>query len=157
MRELICKECGARLKPRTTECQSCGCPIEEANVDYPTITNVPTVNNLNVRSIISLLLGVVIVIMGITVMNKEVTIGTYGATHYDVDYASFGADFYTEIYGASDIIVDELNDINGGIKVLSEAMAIMANVIYYPIGMMIVALGLGVIAVSCNYIKKEKA
>lgn len=90
-------------------------------------------------------------------MNKEVSIETYNAKHYDADYAAFGGYFYTEIYGASDIIVDELNDINGGVEVLSESMAAMANVIYYPVGMMIVALGLGVVAVSCNHIKKENA
>ena len=157
MNELKCKECGAALVQGAKECPSCGCPIEEVKVEYAAPTKTQTAKKFNVMSIISLLLGVVIIIMGITVMNKEVSIETYNAKHYDADYAAFGGYFYTEIYGASDIIVDELNDINGGVEVLSESMAAMANVIYYPVGMMIVALGLGVVAVSCNHIKKENA
>ncbi len=157
MNENKCKECGATIVQGATECPSCGCPIEEVKVKPVSSIKAQTAKKFNLMSIISLLLGVVIIIMGITVMNKKVSIDTYSAKHYDADYAAFGADFYTEIYGASDIIVDELNDINGGVEVLSESMADMANVIYYPVGMMIIALGLGVIAVSCNHIKKENS
>lgn len=159
MSELKCKECGAVLEQGAKECPSCGCPIEETTVEYAeqTKAQAPKKFKVNVMSVISLLLGVVIIVMGITVMNKEVSIDTYSAKHYDADYAAFGGDFYTEIYGASDIIVDELDDINGGIEVLSESMAAAANIIYYPIGMMIIALGLGVVAVSCNHLKKENA
>ena len=53
--------------------------------------------------------------------------------------------------------LDELNDISGGVEVLSESIAAMANAIYYSVGMMIIALGLGVVATSCNHIKKENA
>ena len=52
--------------------------------------------------------------------------------------------------------MDELNDINGGIGELSESLNKMANVIYYPIGTMIEAMGLGVIAVSCMHLMKKK-
>lgn len=156
MNELKCKECGAILAQEAKECPSCGCPIEEVTVAYA-VPTIQLAKKFNIMSIISLLLGVVIIIMGITVMNKEVSIDTYSAKHYDADYAIFGADFYSEIYGASDIIVDELNDINGGVEVLSESMAVVANVTYYPVGMLIVALGLGVIAISFNHIKKEGA
>lgn len=155
MNELKCKECGTIFEPGTKECPVCGCPIEEVKVECVAPTKTQTTKKFNVMSIISLLLGIVIIIMGITVMNAEVSIDTYSAKHYDADYAAFGGDFYTEIYGASDMIVDELNDINGSIEILSESMAAMANVIYYPAGMMIIALGLGVVAVSCNHIKKE--
>lgn len=157
MNELICKECGAALTQGTKECPSCGCPIEEVKNEQTLVAKENGTKKFNVMSIISLLLGVVIIIMGITVMNKEVSLDTYTAKHYDVDYVAFGGDFYTEIYGASDMIVDELNDINGGVEVLSESMVAMANVIYYPVGMMIIALGLGVVAVSCNHITKENA
>lgn len=156
MNELKCKECGATLAQGTTECPSCGCPVEEASGETQ-ITKVQTAKKLNIMPIISLLLGVVIIVMGISVINKSVSIDTYSASHYDADTAKFGGDFYTSIYKASDIIVDELNDINGGIGILSESMSIMVNAIYYPIGMMIIAIGLGVVAVSCNHIKKENA
>lgn len=155
MNELKCKECGAELAAGVKECPSCGCPVEEVKVEYAAPATAQIAKKFNVMSIISLLLGVVIIIMGFSVMNKEISIDTYNAKHYDADYAAFGGDFYTEIYGASDIIVDELNDINGGVEVLSESISALANVIYYPIGMMIIALGLGVVAVSCNHLKKE--
>ena len=156
MNELKCKECGAILVQGTKECPSCGCPVEKAKIEYPELAKVWIGKKINVMSIISLFLGIVIIIMGITVMNKEVDVDTYSAKNYDAAYAAFGGDFYTEIYEASDIIVDELDDINGGIELLSESMATMVNVIYYPFGMMIIAIGLGVVAMSCNHLRKEK-
>lgn len=173
MNELKCKECGAALEQASKECPSCGrpveevktepaapacgCPIEETAAEpaAPAKTQARSAKKFNIMSVVSLLLGVAIIIMGITVMTKKVNIDTYSAKFYDAEYRAFGADFYTDIYEASDIIVDELNDINGGIEVLSESMAAMANTVYYPVGMMIIALGLGVVAVSCNHIKKE--
>lgn len=157
MNELKCKECGAALAQGENECHACGCPIEEVKVNRPAHIKTKKAKNFNVMSVVSLLLGVVIIIMGIVVINKEVSIDTYSAEYYNADYAAFGGDFYTEIYRASDIIVDELNDINGGVELLSESMAAIANVIYYPVGMIIIALGLGVVAMSCNHIKKENA
>lgn len=157
MNELKCKECGAVVAQGAKECPSCGYPVEEVKVKCAEQSKIQTIKKLNVMSIISMLLGVIIIVIGITVMNKEVKIETYSAKQYDADYAAFGGDFYTEIYEASDIIVDELNDINGGIELLSESMDAMVNVIYYPVGMMIIALGIGVVAVSCNHVKKENS
>lgn len=155
MSELRCKECGAPLEQGMRECPTCGCPIEEEKKQTAVFQGKMAVK-LNVMAVVSLLIGIAIVIMGMNVMHKEVHISTYSAKHYDVDYAAFGADFYTDIYEASDIIVDELSDINGGMEKLSESMAEMANVIYEPIGMMIAAIGLGVIAVSCKDLLKQK-
>lgn len=106
-------------------------------------------------SVIALILGIVIIVMGAKVMKMKVDVDTYSAKHYDAEYAAFGGDFYTEIYGATDTIVDELDDINSGIATLSESIADISNTIYYPIGMMIIALGLGVVAISCIHILKE--
>ncbi len=157
MSELKYEECGTELEEEAKECPSGESPIEEAATESAAPIKARVTKKFNVTAIISLLLGVVIIIMGITVMNKKVSVDTHAMGYYDADYAAFGADFYTEIYRASDIIVDELNKINDGVVVLSQSMKTMANVIYYPVGMMIVALGLGVVAVSCNHIKKETA
>lgn len=154
MDELRCKECGTVLTPGTKECPVCGFPIKEASSEYAP-AKAHGRKRINVISIISLFLGVVIIIMGITVINKKVSMDTYRAKRYAADNMAFGADFYTEIYKASDMIVDELNDINSGVELLSESMVAMINAIYYPIGMMIIALGLGVVAISFNYIMKE--
>lgn len=154
MNELKCKECGAIIESGMNECPSCGCPVEKAK--DPKNTNERKVVRFNVMPTISLFLGIVVIVMGMVVMKKQVNIDTYTAKHYDAEYAAFGADFYTEIYGASDIIVDELNDINGGVALLSESMVSVANIIYYPIGMLIIAVGIGVISVSLVHIKKEQ-
>lgn len=158
MNELKCKECGAELAQGVKECPSCGCPVEEAAFEYaePAKAQTPKKFKINIMPVISLLLGVVIIIMGITVKNKEVSIDTYSAKNYDAEGAAFGGDFYTEIYGASDMIVDELNDINRGVEALSESMEVMANAVYYPIGMAIIAIGIGVIAVSCSFVLKKE-
>lgn len=150
-----CNECGTELVPGATECPSCGCPVTTVQPEQPTISDAEG-RKFNVSAIISLILGVVIIIMGITVMNKDAELSTYHARQYDADSAMFGGDFYTEIYGATDIIVDELSDINGGVESLSDSMAEMVNLIYYPAGMIIIAIGIGVVALSCPRIKKEK-
>ena len=142
--------------PDVKECPSCGCPVDksnEAKIEYSVPTKTRAPKKLNILSIISLFLGIAIIIMGVTVMNKKVNIDTYSAKHYDAEYAAFGGDFYTKIYGASDIIIDELNDINNGVEVLSESMDVLVNIIYYPIGMLIISLGIGVIAISCIHLK----
>ena len=72
-----------------------------------------------------------------------------------VDSAKFGADFYTEIYKASDVAVDAISAVNGGIASLSTSVADFAEVVTYSAGMIIVAIGMGVIAVSVLHIKKE--
>ena len=154
MNDLKCKECGAELVPEAKECSVCGCPVEEHVNKIEQIKEKQVGNKINVMAIVSLIIGAVIIIMGIVVMNKEVSMEEHSAGYYNADYAAFGGDFYTEIYGATDIIVDELNDINGGIEVISQSVASAANVIYYPIGMMIIAIGLSVVAISCNHLKK---
>ena len=67
----------------------------------------------------------------------------------------FVADFYTEIYKASDVAVDAISAVNGGIASLSTSVADFAEVVTYSAGMIIVAIGMGVIAVSVLHIKKE--
>ena len=157
MNERKCNECGAVIPEGATACPSCGCPIP-AEVTKPSEKKqkkrkIPVA--INWMAVISLILGVIIIFMGTSVKKKTISLGTYSAKHYSADEARFGADFYTEIYKASDIMVDELNDINGGIGELSESLNSMANVIYYPVGTMIEAMGLGVIAISCIHLKKK--
>lgn len=157
MNERKCNECGAVIPEGATACPSCGCPIP-AEVTKPSEKKqekrkIPVA--INWMAVISLILGVIIIFMGTSVKKKTISLGTYSAKHYSADEARFGADFYTEIYKASDIMVDELNDINGGIGELSESLNSMANVIYYPVGTMIEGMGLGVIAISCIHLKKK--
>ena len=149
MDEMRCGECGTAIEKGMTECPSCGCPIEQRPVKEKKRLK------CYIMPILSIVLGIAIIIMGIQVMGKKTQMNTYTARRYAADSAKFGADFYTYVYDASDMMVDELSDINGGIALLSESMETAANVIYYPVGMLIVAIGLGVVALSCTHIGRE--
>lgn len=158
MNERKCNECGTVIPEGAAVCPSCGCPIpvEEAKSCEKKQEKRKIPVAINWMAVISLILGLVIIFMGTSVKKASISLDIYNAKRYSADEARFGADFYTEIYKASDIMVDELNDINGGIGELSESLNKMANVIYYPIGTMIEAMGLGVIAVSCIHLMKKK-
>lgn len=152
MEEIKCTECGANLKEELKECPNCGCPIKVTEKNETVIQNKSVQNFM---PFVSLAIGIIILIMGFTVVSKKTAISTHNAFYHDVPSAAFGADFYTEIYGATDKIADELNDINRGVEVLSNSLNDIAKVIYFSAGMLIIAVGLGTIAFSCIYIKKD--
>lgn len=150
-----CVECGAVLNDSIKECPNCGCPVEE-NVEIVEASNKrKSKSSINKFSIITLIIGIIVLIMGISVVGKKTEFQLYEAKQYDADKAAFGADFYTEIYQASDTIVDELSDINEAMEVISGSFAEIAQVIYYSAGMIIIALGLCIISVSLLKIQKE--
>lgn len=166
MNELRCEECGTVLEEGMRECPNCGCPIsqQKIKVEIPvpniTLPKKSTEENLKPKSkkgmsIVSLIIGIIILVLGIVVVTKKVESPTYSANGYDVQSAKFGADFYTEIYGASDTIVDELNDINEGMECVSDIAVEIGNAIYFSAGMIIIALGLATIAFSISNMKKK--
>lgn len=112
-------------------------------------------NKKNFLPYVSLIIGIILLIMGLFVVNKKTGINVYIANDYNVPSMAFGGDFYTEIYNASDKIVDELNDINGGMESLSESLNYIVEAIYFSAGMIIISLGLCTIAVSCICLKRE--
>lgn len=152
MSNLVCSECGAPLSQNATVCSSCGCPVT-TEAQHSIKKNSPSPSNI--LSAVSLLLGIIILIIGISLTQKDVTIDPYHARIYDAEYTAFKGDFYTSIYGVTDTIVDELSDINGGIESLSETMVVVIEAIYYISGIMVSSLGLGVIAMSCIHISKR--
>lgn len=145
MEDKRCKECGTVLLDNVKECPNCGCPAQEEMVIAKKIKDK---KYIDVRFIISFILGVCIIVLGISVIKKEANIEIYEAMRYDANKLEFGADFYTEIYGATDIIVDELSDVNKGIEILSNSVIIIVKSIYYVGGMLMIAFGVGVIAMS---------
>ena len=162
MNENICKECGAPISADLKECPTCGYQIEDLAETEIAVDNGSRMKigllmkKINYFSAISFLLGIIVVFVGFSVRNKQIDIKSYSAKHYSVEYASFGADFYTYIYGASDTIVDELDSINSGVAQIADIMAISANAIFYPIGMVIIAIGIGIISYSLIHIKKDE-
>lgn len=163
MSELKCSECGEILTEEMTECPKCGCPVEkkmevhEKKIVEKAVKNttVTSSRKINICAVVAMVIGCLVLFMGSSVMKKTVHNDVHDATSYQVDYAKFGADFYTEIYQASDTMVDELNDINSGIATVSETMNAQINAIYYASGMIIMALGLAIISVSIININKQ--
>lgn len=160
MEKIKCEECGTILETTMKECPKCGCPvtITEKTIAPISINEEIKTNNKPKKSImpfIGILLGIVIVCLGLYVTKTEVSIESHTANSYKVDSAIFGADFYTEIYEASDTIVDELSEINNGVAILSESIVEIINVIYFSAGMIICAIGIAVVGISCVHIKKN--
>lgn len=167
MSEVTCVECGEVLTNETTTCPKCGCPVEkkeeviqekvESQEEVPqkdTTKKELSLKKKLIMPLIAIVIGVVIIIMGVNVMGKKATVSSHDAESYDAEYAAFGGDFYTEIYGATDIIVDELDSINAGTEVLSKQINAGVNAVYYASGMIMIALGLGVIAVAVTKIER---
>ena len=162
-----CIECGREFDEGVKICPNCGYPVSDPYADEKSDNKsmeISTFNgkltfrnaNINITAVISLILGIVILIMGFAVSNKKVDIDEYKASRYSVDSAKFGADFYTEIYGAVDTAVDGISGVNDGIASLSASIADFVDVVTYAAGMIIIAVGMSVIAVSILHIKKEE-
>lgn len=122
-------------------------------------------------SIVSVVIGIVIVALGIAITSEkpdnfmlEDNYYRYDAQEYDLDYASFGADFYTYIYGSTDMIVDQLSDINKAFETIVkaqnasiEALSVNVSALNSLIsttsktnGLVMIAIGLAVLAYALN-------
>ncbi len=165
MNELKCPECGTSILSNMTECPNCGYPVslkevDESQNESTTLRSIASSKNMQTQKAytipyVSLVIGIIILIIGICMVIIHPETNTYVAKTFSVDNAAFGADFYTEIYGATDIIVDELNAINGGIESLSASINAFANLFYSSVGILIIAIGLSTIAFSFLHIKKK--
>lgn len=86
-----------------------------------------------ITAILTVVIGIGVIALGAFLMMETAdhdvadgsfryTANTYDASDYDAEYASFGGDFYTYIYRSSDIIVDELDEINKGVAAVNNSM-----------------------------------
>ena len=161
-----CAQCGTEFDETTKVCPNCNCPVQESTTEEKTDDtpiNVPEENKkpaskkskINILAVITLAVGIVIFIMGVQVKNKHLDIEAYKASQYEVESYSFGADFFTEIYKVVETVADVINDVNGGIASVSESVIEFSDMVTYSAGMIIIAIGLGVIVISVLHIKKE--
>lgn len=119
-------------------------------------------------SIAIIAIGIAVIVLGAGLEDSVATKSfSHSASYYNADGASFGGDFYTYIYGASDTIVDELYDIDKGISVLADAQSYQikkaaettdaiyktASMVVIAIGAAIAASGLGLFAVAFTPVK----
>ena len=106
-------------------------------------------------SIAMVVIGIAVIILGTGLMGESTSAKSFShtAAYNDADGASFGGDFYTYIYEASDIIVDELYSIDKGISVMVEAQnyqikkaAETTDAVYKVGGTIVLAIGLAIVA-----------
>jgi len=106
-------------------------------------------------SIVMVIIGIVAIVLGAGLMDESASgkSFTHTASFNDAEGASFGGDFYTYIYEASDIIVDELYSIDKGMSVIIEAQNYQikkavetTNAIYETGGMVVIAIGMAIVA-----------
>lgn len=123
-------------------------------------------NLKKITAVLMALIGVVVIILGATMMKDapghsaaDISL-RHSASDYYAKSASFGADFYTYIYDASDIMVDELNEINhametvvSGQKKLNQSIAAgvhaaddLIDTVNHVGGMIVIAIGLAILA-----------
>lgn len=161
-----CVECGMEFDDSIKTCPNCGCPVQDvfaaektptetANISIEKKKNSLKTIRINLMAVVALILGIAIMVMGFSVKDKTFDMDVYNAAKFGVDSAKFGADFYTEIYKASDVAVDAISAVNGGLASISESIVDFSNVIMYSAGMIIIAIGMGVSAVAVIHIKKE--
>lgn len=123
-----------------------------------------------IAAIITAALGLTAVILGLTLLGDRdgqssfYNSYNYSPNYYYTDNASFGADFYTYMYQASDTIVDELDDINQAMGTVVDAQTdIVRNtartvqatndlmdVVSRTGGVITIAIGLALLAYAVN-------
>lgn len=127
-------------------------------------------NLKKITAIVTAALGLIAVILGLTLLGDQEGQSsyhnsyTYFPEYYYTDNASFGADFYTYMYNASDTIVDELNDINQAMGTVVDAQTTvirntanavqatndLADVVGRTGGVITIAIGLAILAYAAN-------
>ena len=121
-----------------------------------------------ITAIVCIVIGIAVIVLGIGIkpdfddhaVSKNYY--SYSAKDYDLPYAKFGADFYTDIYQGSDYIVDVTNDINKSIETVVNAQngiyaATAANIdatdalietVYEVSRIIVISIGLGILALG---------
>ena len=127
-------------------------------------------NFKKIAAIITAALGLIAIILGLTLLGDRdgqssfYNSYNYSPNFYSTDNASFGADFYTYMYDASDTIVDELNGINQAMGSVVDAQTdIVRNtartvqatndlmdVVSRTGGVITIAIGLALLAYAAN-------
>ena len=72
---------------------------------------------------------------------------------YGYEYRStcrFGGDFYTEIYGVTKTILDQLNGFSSSVSTGLDYLYTALRAIYYAVSTLIISMGLSIAALSCR-------
>lgn len=160
--EMKCPECGAPVDQNAKTCPKCGCPLpaktEQPKYAAPAAQPVASAKpnaKTSKAAIAGLIIGILVTLMGFNLIGRTAATTPHMASSYDASSASFGGDFYTYIYDASDTIVDELNDIDSGIESMSNSVTELIRVVYLCSGEIVMALGLTMFVSSLGKLKKS--
>ena len=135
---------------------------ETSEMQEKSISNAAHKRDIDIRFIASIVLGIGIILLGVMLITKPVEANSiyfpssYYAGNYSATRYTFGADFYTEIYGTSCDVVDELNDINSnladGLSDISRNIALVTacaiKAVFFSSGIITISIGIGVIALA---------
>lgn len=111
-----CPSCGTQVSDRLATCPKCGAEIPEASV----VKLITIGNGTDIWSIIGFICGIIVIIWGIIILNKEAGGKVFSVT--------FGGDFYTEIHDAT--------------RVAANNLQLLCQIISSGIGYLLLAIGL---------------
>ena len=120
---MYCENCDAEMRENETKCSVCGAVNEPPCNESETSTPIPVssssvTKNFSIWSLIGLIAGIIFIIVGFSVS---------GSAEANLDYASFGGDFYTYAYrglrAAESAIVDVTKEIGSLIVAVGAFMS----------------------------------
>ncbi len=101
-----------------------------------------------ITSIAVAVIAIIVIILGVT-LRFDASGYYHSAGYYDAESAAFGADFYSYIYEATDIIVDELYEINQGVAEMVSAQSAALQgfeAVVKGCRLIVIAIGLALLA-----------
>ncbi|MDO4838340.1 MAG: hypothetical protein Q4B32_08080 [Clostridia bacterium] len=99
---------------------------------------------------IGLCVGCLIAIAGIVMLFLAPAVLYFPYGHEYRSTCRFGGDFYTEMYGVTKTILDQLNGFSSSVATGLDYLYTALRAIYYAVSALIISIGLSVAALSCR-------
>ncbi len=99
---------------------------------------------------IGLCVGCLIAVAGIVMLFLAPAVLYFPYGHEYRSTCRFGGDFYTEIYGVTKTILDQLNGFSSSVSTGLDYLYTALRAIYYAVSALIISMGLSVAALSCR-------
>lgn len=136
-----CRNCGTETSDEKGYCSSCGAVLTAADIIgtaesvLPAVQAVPAAavkpkKGVKGAAVLGIIVGMAMVAGGIAVMMMDIGFTSLG----QVSAASFGGDFYTYIYGATETAADNLYCIGTILNDLADIVKLSAGAILAGMG-----------------------
>lgn len=119
---MFCKNCGKEMKPEDTVCEFCKCDNSPSAISASQPKKITFIMQI-IYCIIGQAAGIYSLILGID------GISFYG--HNYLDKITFGADFYTEIYGATKAATSSIIALGDMMEKFANAFMICAGIFMF--------------------------